>query len=188
MEKLKDPFLVSRFQNYFGIECIINGKKLDQKISNINQFKDKKEYQKCNGFDSKTDNSLSDTNSASDESLTLHCVDYVIKNKFWYYLFCFGASLGYELFYASFFPIWFWNIDSAVGRRLVVVWVIVMYFGQALKDVIQWSRPSSPPVVVLEPEYAVEYGMPSTHAMVGSALPVSLIIFTMNRYDVSLCD
>ncbi|CAG2114434.1 unnamed protein product, partial [Medioppia subpectinata] len=98
----------------------------------------------------------------------------------------FGASLGYETFYASFFPLWFWNIDSAVGRRLVLVWVIVMYFGQALKDVIQWPRPHSPPVVVLEPEYAVEYGMPSTHAMVGSALPVSLVIFTLNRYEYSL--
>jgi sphingosine-1-phosphate phosphatase 1 len=193
IERLKDPFLVSRFQNYFGIECIINGKKLDQKISKTNRFKDTKEFEKCNGFDVKRDNSLSDTNSTSDESLTdseslqsPNCVDYIIKNKFWYYLFCFGASLGYELFYASFFPIWFWNIDSAVGRRLVLVWVIVMYFGQALKDVIQWSRPTSPPVVILEPEYAVEYGMPSTHAMVGSALPVSLIIFTLNRYDVSL--
>ncbi len=33
-----------------------------------------------------------------------------------------------------------------------------MYIGQALKDVIQWPRPMAPPVVVLEPEYAIEYG------------------------------
>lgn len=37
----------------------------------------------------------------------------------------------------------------------------------------------------MEPEYAIEYGMPSTHAMVGSVLPFSMVIFTMHRYDVS---
>jgi len=61
-----------------------------------------------------------------------------------------------------------------------------MYIGQALKDVIRWPRPASPPVVSLEPEYAIEYGMPSTHAMVGMALPVSMLIFTVERYEYSL--
>ena len=57
-----------------------------------------------------------------------------------------------------------------------------MYIGQALKDIIRWNRPKSPPVVVLEPEYSLEYGMPSTHAMVGFALPFSVFIFTQSRY------
>lgn len=115
-------------------------------------------------------------------------VAYIIRNKFWFYLFSFAAGLGYEMFYASFFPFWFWNIDGAVGRRMVLLWVIVMYIGQALKDVIRWPRPASPPVVSLEPEYAVEYGMPSTHAMVGFALPFSMVIFTVNRYEVYFQD
>lgn len=42
--------------------------------------------------------------------------DYVIHSKFLYYLFRFGSSLGYEAFYATFFPIWTWNIDGAVCR------------------------------------------------------------------------
>lgn len=108
---------------------------------------------------------------------------YKINNKFWYYLFSISASLGYEKFYWGFFPFWFWNIDGAVGRRVVLVWVVIMYVGQALKDVIRWLRPSSPPVIHLEPEYVKEYGMPSTHAMLGAAVPFSLLIFTMHRYE-----
>lgn len=42
--------------------------------------------------------------------------EYQINSKFLYYLFRFGSSLGYEAFYATFFPIWTWNIDGAVCR------------------------------------------------------------------------
>jgi hypothetical protein len=56
--------------------------------------------------------------------------DYEIGNKFWYYLFKFGAFLGDDAFYISFYPFWIWNIDGAVGRRLCVTWSIAMYFGE----------------------------------------------------------
>lgn len=59
--------------------------------------------------------------------------NYLIKNKFWYYLFKFGTALGDELFYTAFIPFWFWNIDGAVGRRVVMVWTIVMYIGMFFK-------------------------------------------------------
>lgn len=55
--------------------------------------------------------------------------EYIIKSKFWYYLFTLGTALGDEVFYASFIPFWFWNVDGAVGRRVVLVWTIVMYIG-----------------------------------------------------------
>ena len=42
--------------------------------------------------------------------------DYVIHYQALYYLFRFGSSLGYEAFYATFFPVWTWNIDGAVCR------------------------------------------------------------------------
>lgn len=60
-----------------------------------------------------------------------------------------------------------------------------MYVGQAAKDVIKWPRPASPPVFRLEKKYAFEYGMPSTHAMVGVGLPFLTFILTTNRYEVS---
>lgn len=53
----------------------------------------------------------------------------IITNKFWYYWFLFGTALGDEVFYACIIPFWFWNIDGAVGRRVVLIWTIVMYIG-----------------------------------------------------------
>lgn len=55
---------------------------------------------------------------------------YIIKNYFWYYLFVFGTELGDELFYSMFIPFWFWNVDGAVGRRVILVWAIVMCTGK----------------------------------------------------------
>lgn len=89
-----------------------------------------------------------------------------INNKFWYYLFIIGTELGDELFYATMIPFWFWNIDGAVGRRVIFVWAAVMYVGQGLKDIIRWPRPGYP-VQRLQSKWSIEYGMPSTHAMVG---------------------
>ena len=59
-----------------------------------------------------------------------------------------------------------------------------MILGQGIKDVIRWPRPSSPPVVRLQTKWVLEYGMPSTHAMVGVAIPSSVILYTLNRYQV----
>lgn len=146
--------------------------------------------------------------------MKLESPEFVVKNRFWYYLFLFGTELGDEIFYSAFIPFWFWNIDGAVGRRVVLVWAIVMsigkviyrtYFatnwtsvrfhhimilslyvaGQALKDVIRWPRPACPPAVRLQNKWSEEYGMPSTHAMIGISIPFSVLIFTMNRYVYS---
>ena len=61
-----------------------------------------------------------------------------------------------------------------------------MYVGQGLKDIIRWPRPAMPPVVQLETKWALEYGMPSTHAMLGLAVPTSMVLFTMHKYDYPL--
>ncbi|XP_063803314.1 sphingosine-1-phosphate phosphatase 1 [Pseudophryne corroboree] len=108
---------------------------------------------------------------------------FVIRNPLLYYLFSFGTELGNELFYISFFPCWIWNVDAAVGRRLIVIWVWVMYLGQCAKDLIRWPRPPCPPVLKLEVFYNTEYGMPSTHAMSGTAIPLSLLLLTWGRWQ-----
>ena len=61
-----------------------------------------------------------------------------------------------------------------------------MYIGQGLKDIIRWPRPSMPPVVQLEKKWALEYGMPSTHAMVGLAVPTAAALFTSTQYNLPL--
>lgn len=103
-----------------------------------------------------------------------------------YYLFSFGTELGNELFYIIFFPFWIWNLDPFVGRRLVIIWVLVMYLGQCTKDIIRWPRPASPPVAKLEVFYNSEYSMPSTHAMSGTAIPIALVLLTYGRWQVTL--
>ncbi|CAM4725809.1 unnamed protein product [Leuciscus chuanchicus] len=109
--------------------------------------------------------------------------EFIIENKFLFYLFTLGTELGNELFYISFFPFFIWNIDAYVSRRLVVVWVWVMYLGQCTKDVIRWPRPASPPVVKVEMFYNSEYSMPSTHAMSGTAIPLCLFLLTYGRWE-----
>lgn len=111
--------------------------------------------------------------------------EFVIENRFLFYLFTLGTELGNELFYIIFFPFIMWNIDVLVGRRLVMVWVWVMYLGQCTKDLLRWSRPASPPVVKVEMFYNSEYSMPSTHAMSGTAIPFSLFFMTDGRWEVS---
>ncbi|XP_070698909.1 sphingosine-1-phosphate phosphatase 1 [Pempheris klunzingeri] len=109
--------------------------------------------------------------------------EFLIGNRFLYYLFTFGTELGNESFYITFFPFIMWNMDAFVSRRLIMVWVWVMYLGQCTKDVIGWSRPASPPVVKVEMFYNSEYSMPSTHAMSGTAIPFSLFFMTYGRWE-----
>ncbi len=48
----------------------------------------------------------------------------------WYWLFFLGTQLGDETYYSIFFTFWFWNIDGAVGRRIILVWNLIMYIGE----------------------------------------------------------
>ncbi|XP_053930855.1 sphingosine-1-phosphate phosphatase 2 isoform X2 [Cuculus canorus] len=107
---------------------------------------------------------------------------YVVKNYFYYYLFKFSAALGEEIFYITFLPFTYWNIDHSVSRRMIIVWSIVMYIGQVSKDILKWPRPLSPPVVKLEMRTDAEYGMPSTHAMAATSISFSFFIATLNQY------
>ncbi|XP_061468364.1 sphingosine-1-phosphate phosphatase 1 isoform X2 [Rhineura floridana] len=109
--------------------------------------------------------------------------EFSIHSPFLYYLFSLGTELGNELFYFLFFPFCIWNVDAWIGRRLIIIWVWVMYLGQCTKDVIRWPRPASPPVVKLEVFYNSEYSMPSTHAMSGTAIPVSILLFSYGRWQ-----
>lgn len=112
--------------------------------------------------------------------------EFLIHNKFLFYLFTFGTELGNEMFFIVFFPFLFWNIDALVSRRLIVVWAWNLFVGQSTKDMIRWSRPASPPVVKVEVFYNSEYSMPSTHAMTGTAIPFCLFMLTYGRWEVSM--
>lgn len=141
---LKDPLLVVKVQNFFGViysrhkeiyssNYVINSN-IDEvihsdRIDLQNELNDIHQHKRYPSDTSNSSQSSCETDasgeSASDEEIVCH-----VKNKFWYYLFVLGTALGDEIFYATFIPFWFWNIDGAVGRRVVLVWTIIMYIGK----------------------------------------------------------
>lgn len=124
--------------------------------------------------------------NGNDESSETEKQQYKINNKILFYLFSFGAALGNEIFYIVFFSFGIWNFDGNVFRKVTMIWCAIMYLGQAAKDIICWPRPRCPPVVRLEERYELEYGMPSTHAMVGVAIPFGVLCFSYGRFEVCI--
>lgn len=157
---LQDPHLVARFQRLCGVRGAFSSRP--------------------DGGGGETSRPLRSNSLTGDAG---H--EFVAENRFLYYLFTLGTELGNEPFYLSFFPFLLWNVDALVSRRLIMVWVGVMYVGQCTKDVLGWSRPASPPVVKVEMFYDCEYGMPSTHAMSGTAIPFALFFLTRGRWQVT---
>lgn len=112
-------------------------------------------------------------------------INYKVTNLFLHVLFHTGAFLCNEGFYVIVFPFLFYNVDQCAFRHGCYFWSLVMYIGQAAKDIIKQPRPPSPPVARLESRYDTEYGMPSTHAMMGTAMPFALFHSTYLRYQVN---
>ena len=54
----------------------------------------------------------------------------------------------------------------------LIVWVVSMYIGQGAKQIFKIIRPASPPAICLEdnPSLETEYGFPSAHATVATAI------------------
>lgn len=154
-----DPIHVYHFQKYFGLQI----------IKDIDNYQNNQNHQH---------------NHQNGKNLTNKKKNYKINNYFWYYLFSFGARLGYELFYAFSFSYLYWNIDSTICRKLMLVWAFLMYIGQALKDILKIPRPSGDNIIILEPEYSLEYGMPSTHAMLALMVPVTLYYILLQKYII----
>lgn len=202
LKALGDPYFVAKFQRTFGLREIRREKDV---ASSVRDLKDSLSPA-SNGH--LLDGYISQGNHVHTESSNHvhHCNGFVkpepfekVKspgeekpeqlyefNSFFHALFVFGSTLGYESFYLTFFPFVFWNIDEYLARRTVIMWAVIMYIGQSAKDVIQWPRPPCPPVISVEKRFQVEYGMPSTHAMVGTLIPFCLVYFTYDRYQVCL--
>lgn len=144
IEYLKDPLLVIKVQNFFGVTYKSNQSK-DQnessevvhsdRLERVNEESDIKQHKRIPSNISSSSQSSYDTDSSGDSG-GKEAVELSINNKFWYYLFVLGTELGDEIFYATFIPFWFWNIDGAVGRRVVLVWTVCMYIGELIDSVI----------------------------------------------------
>lgn len=109
---------------------------------------------------------------------------YKIKNKPFHLLMEFGASLGSEMFYLIFYPFMLWNVDARLTRHLLLIWYPLMYVGQFMKDCIKWPRPGPPALRLEGNRFEMEYGMPSTHTIVGTCMPFSLLFLSSKYYEV----
>jgi sphingosine-1-phosphate phosphatase 1 len=139
---LNEPIHVANIQRYFGLErkdSLIKDSTQQPPSSNGHSTPNPVSLTfiqhlfenplKCFLFQSqeKELTTSSSDGESSDSELTPQ--NYVIHNYYWYWLFKFGTTLGEEIFYASVFPFWFWNIDGAVGRRIINVWSLSMFIG-----------------------------------------------------------
>lgn len=201
LRSLRDPQHVARFQELCGVRAAFTGSHagfggeeidVDRRRKTVRDAQEKQ--QDVNGSVNGSVNgvageSASRTGGVSRGPLRRNSLtgdaghQFFISNRFLYYAFTLGTELGNELFYISFFPFLTWNVDPFVARRLIAIWVWVMYLGQCTKDLVRWPRPASPPVVKLEVFYDSEYSMPSTHAMSGTAVPLGLFLLTYSRWE-----
>ena len=146
---LNSPELVVKFQKLCGIEKIENVEKKKSTGTAPSSDEDKVEedvihsyYEKVANLGSIVKNKQTGrtfqnhhTNRQLEQNLK---PKHQINNFFLYYLFMFGAKLGEEIFYISFFPFWFWNVDGFVGRRLCVFWAAFMYLGELCASIYKF--------------------------------------------------
>lgn len=152
LERLRAPKLVVSVQEFFGIKYLKLDDNDDLLVSTENHEPDSRgtlHKRNISSGSSETDEGFNEPSGSSSsggvssverakceadtEGRTVADRDaikpFAVTNRFWYYLFVLGTELGDEIFYASMIPFWFWNVDGAVGRRVVFVWSIVMYIG-----------------------------------------------------------
>lgn len=135
MEYLKSPELVVEIQEFFGIEylnksVLQNSKNIDYENFQNNDETKKLRKRKISDESVKSNQSTDNSFSSDDQESPAQKLTYKVRNKFWYYVFIIGTALGDEIFYATFIPFWFWNVDGAVGRRIIFVWSTCMYVGE----------------------------------------------------------
>ncbi|XP_063771979.1 sphingosine-1-phosphate phosphatase 2 [Pseudophryne corroboree] len=179
LNSLQDPQLVAQFQRSCGLTFLQpNGEANGHSNAQTLQGGREKGVPQENGHKSYSNGSYSNGTLKQ-----MPARKYVVHNYVLYYLFRFAAALGQEIFYITFMPFILWNIDSFIARRMIYVWCIVMYIGQASKDILKWPRPSSPPVVKLETRVEAEYGMPSTHTIAATAISFTFLLASVGRYQ-----
>lgn len=139
IERLRAPELVVSVQEFFGIKYlklkdndeqfapIIEGPGGTVQVSETDEGFNEPSGSSSSGWTS--GNGSKEPEDEREVASRDAIKPFEVRNRFWYYLFVIGTELGDEIFYATMLPFWFWNIDGAVGRRVVFVWSIVMYIG-----------------------------------------------------------
>ena len=196
---LKDPKLVAKFQSLCGVRVVIPDRDEDGSKNHAYTEKFSKDgfYPSCYLSDKeyRTSSIASKVCLRRLPSLQANSLaeneappELIVKTFFLIDLFFrFASELGYEPFYITVMPFFMWNVDAYIGRVVIMLWCFSMYGGQAIKPLVRWPRPPTPPVIRLEqnPILEMEYGFPSTHATVCTTLPFYTLYMAYFRYEVS---
>ena len=180
---LRDPFLVRRIQEAFGVREIRKtaaGIQTNEKDHGKGDWSVSKAIKVRRRLKSPS-NSTTPGSSPEPPDIECECISFIDV------YFRIAKEFGYEPFYITFFPILFWNVDSYVARHAVFMWCASMYIGQATKALVRWKRPACPPAIRLEQNsnLETEYGFPSTHAIVSTTVPFYCLYMCYERYNVS---
>merc|ERR1712130_645042 len=115
-----------------------------------------------------------------------HSAKFRATNAFLHNFFLLGSVFGTEVFYITYLPIIFWVFEHFTGRRLIQIWVVTMYLGQVLKEILQMSRPTSPTAFLMEHQHRAEFGFPSTHTIAAASLSFGTLWCVSERYDINI--
>lgn len=108
------------------------------------------------------------------------------SNKFFHYYFLVASMFGDEVFFLI--PLFFWFFYP-VAVWVMTNFIFMIILGQLAKEVFKLPRPPATgwggTIVKLEGQHGTEYGLPSTHTMLGFVpLSVALKLESMG-YEVS---
>uniref|UniRef100_A0ACD6A759 Uncharacterized protein n=1 Tax=Avena sativa TaxID=4498 RepID=A0ACD6A759_AVESA len=89
-------------------------------------------------------------------------------------------------FYTGFLPLLFWSGHGKLARQMTLLMAFSDYLGNVVKDVVSAPRPCSPPVRRVtatqdEKEHAMEYGLPSSHALMTVCLMGYMLHYVLSN-------
>jgi membrane-associated phospholipid phosphatase len=91
--------------------------------------------------------------------------------------FRFASVLGEEVTFVLLLPFLWWHFVTELAESVVFLWCFSCYLGHMFKDLLQLPRPYAHTVTRLEHHYECEYGLPSTHAIAATTLPLCIALY-----------
>ncbi|KAJ3501621.1 hypothetical protein NLJ89_g9257 [Agrocybe chaxingu] len=113
-----------------------------------------------------------------EESKILATMQSKIRHPWLDAYFVYTSSLGTHTFFMILLPAFFFFGYDEIGRGLLIVLALGVYFASVVKDLICSPRPFAPPVTRLTiGTHHLEYGFPSTHST--NSVSIALFFFAI---------
>eukprot|EP00250_Pteridium_aquilinum_P025510 c30960_g1_i1 orf=262-1524(-) len=100
------------------------------------------------------------------------------------------ATLVSKEFYTFFLPLLFWSGQCGLARQMTLLMAFSIYIGNCVKDTFSAPRPPCPPVrrftiTESEKDFALEYGLPSSHTINTICLSGYLLMHLISHLDIT---